>query len=93
MVRSWLRDYQAWALGLGRRFWRVRSLGGMRSQQAVTRRLPSGKRYTGHLLRAQYQKNFVSLGTAFSLGQLSLLVKRGYYDFAEASPLKAPRSK
>ncbi|WP_087607147.1 fimbria/pilus outer membrane usher protein [Klebsiella pneumoniae] len=51
------RDYQAWALGLGRGFGEFGSLGGDVTQ-AVTR-TPSGKRYTGHSLRAQYQKNFV----------------------------------
>ena len=55
------RDYQAWALGLGRGFGEFGSLGGDVTQ-AVTR-TPSGKRYTGHSLRAQYQKNFVRLST------------------------------
>ncbi len=82
------RDYQAWALGLGRGFGEFGSLGGDVTQ-AVTR-TPSGKRYTGHSLRAQYQKNFVSSGTAFSLASYRYS-SSGYYDFAEASALKAPR--
>lgn len=55
--------------------------------QAVTR-TPSGKRYTGHSLRAQYQKNFVSSGTAFSLASYRYS-SSGYYDFAEASALES----
>ena len=54
---------------------------------AVTR-TPSGKRYTGHSLRAQYQKNFVSSGTAFSLASYRYS-SSGYYDFAEASALES----
>ncbi len=80
------RDYQAWALGLGPRFWRVR-IAGRGCHQAVTR-TPSGKRYTGHSLRAQYQKNFVSSGTAFSLASYRYS-SSGYYDFAEASALES----
>lgn len=72
--------------GPGPRFWRVRSLGGDVTQ-AVTR-TPSGKRYTGHSLRAQYQKNFVSSGTAFSLASYRYS-SSGYYDFAEASALES----
>ncbi len=79
------RDYQAWALGLGRGFGEFGSLGGC--HQAVTR-TPSGKRYTGHSLRAQYQKNFVSSGTAFSLASYRYS-SSGYYDFAEASALES----
>ncbi|MBN0763807.1 fimbria/pilus outer membrane usher protein, partial [Pseudomonas aeruginosa] len=62
------------------------SLGGDVTQ-AVTR-TPSGKRYTGHSLRAQYQKNFVSSGTAFSLASYRYS-SSGYYDFAEASALES----
>ncbi len=80
------RDYQAWALGLGRGFGEFGSLGGDVTQ-AVTR-TPSGKRYTGHSLRAQYQKNFVSSGTAFSLASYRYS-SSGYYDFAEASALES----
>ncbi len=82
------RDYQAWALGLGRGFGEFGSLGGDVTQ-AVTR-TPSGKRYTGHSLRAQYQKNFVSSGTAFSLASYRYS-SSGYYDFAEASALESAR--
>lgn len=82
------RDYQAWALGLGRGFGEFGSLGGC--HQAVTR-TPSGKRYTGHSLRAQYQKNFVSSGTAFSLASYRYS-SSGYYDFAEASALESARA-
>lgn len=83
------RDYQAWALGLGRGFGEFGSLGGDVTQ-AVTR-TPSGKRYTGHSLRAQYQKNFVSSGTAFSLASYRYS-SSGYYDFAEASALESARA-
>lgn len=84
------RDYQAWALGTGRGFGEFGSLGGG-CHQAVTR-TPSGKRYTGHSLRAQYQKNFVSSGTAFSLASYRYS-SSGYYDFAEASALESARGK
>ncbi len=72
--------------GPGPRFWRVR-IAGRDVTQAVTR-TPSGKRYTGHSLRAQYQKNFVSSGTAFSLASYRYS-SSGYYDFAEASALES----
>ncbi|GKO04990.1 hypothetical protein NUKP99_26140 [Klebsiella variicola] len=55
--------------------------------QAVTR-TPSGKRYAGHSLRAQYQKDFVSSGTSFSLASYRYS-SSGYYDFAEASALES----
>lgn len=80
------RDYQAWALGLGRGFGEFGSLGG--DVTCAVTRTPSGKRYTGHSLRAQYQKNFVSSGTAFSLASYRYS-SSGYYDFAEASALSA----
>ena len=79
-------DYQSWALGLGRGFGEFGSLGGDVTQ-AVTR-TPSGKRYAGHSLRAQYQKNFVSSGTTFSLASYRYS-SSGYYDFAEASALES----
>lgn len=75
--------------GHGPRFWRVR-IAGRGCHQAVTR-TPSGKRYTGHSLRAQYQKNFVSSGTAFSLASYRYS-SSGYYDFAEASALESARA-
>lgn len=80
------QDYQSWALGLGRGFGEFGSLGGDVTQ-AVTR-TPSGKRYAGHSLRAQYQKNFVSSGTAFCLASYRYS-SSGYYDFAEASALES----
>lgn len=84
------QDYQSWALGVGRGFGEFGSLGGDVTQ-AVTR-TPSGKRYAGHSLRAQYQKNFVSSGTAFSLASYRYS-SSGYYDFAEASAWKARRGR
>ncbi len=80
------QDYQSWALGLGRGFGEFGSLGGDVTQ-AVTR-TPSGKRYAGHSLRAQYQKDFVSSGTSFSLASYRYS-SSGYYDFAEASALES----
>ncbi|CAM4178048.1 fimbria/pilus outer membrane usher protein [Klebsiella sp. 10982] len=80
------QDYQSWALGMGRGFGEFGSLGGDVTQ-AVTR-TPSGKRYAGHSLRAQYQKDFVSSGTSFSLASYRYS-SSGYYDFAEASALES----
>lgn len=80
------QDYQSWALGLGRGFGEFGSLGGDVTQ-AITR-TPSGKRYAGHSLRAQYQKDFVSSGTSFSLASYRYS-SSGYYDFAEASALES----
>ena len=84
------RDYQAWALGLAAVLassdrWEGCHPG--RHPYAVGQ-----KRYTGHSLRAQYQKNFVSSGTAFSLASYRYS-SSGYYDFAEASALESARGK
>ncbi len=72
--------------GPGRGFGEFGSLGGDVTR-AVTR-TPSGKRYAGHSLRAQYQKDFVSSGTTFSLASYRYS-SSGYYDFAEASALES----
>ncbi len=90
VVRSWPGTIRRGRWASGRGFGEFGSLGGDVTQ-AVTR-TPSGKRYTGHSLRAQYQKNFVSSGTAFSLASYRYS-SSGYYDFAEASALESAQGK
>ncbi len=84
------RDYQAWALGPGRGFGEFGSLGGDVTR-AVTR-TPSGKRYTGHSLRAQYQKILSaralrSASPAIATRQAAITI------LPKPAPLKAPGGK
>ncbi len=73
--------------GPGPRFWRVR-IAGRDVTRAVTR-TPSGKRYTGHLLRAQYQKILSaralrSASPAIATRQAAITI------LPKPAPLKAP---
>ena len=74
--------------GPGPRFWRVR-IAGRGCHRAVTR-TPSGKRYTGHSLRAQYQKILSaralrSASPAIATRQAAITI------LPKPAPLKAPR--
>ena len=80
------RDYQAWALGLGRGFGEFGSLGGMSPRPSPVRRRASAIRAIRCAL--SIRKNFVSSGTAFSLASYRYS-SSGYYDFAEASALES----
>ncbi len=86
VVRSWPGTIRRgrWARP---RFWRVRIAG---RDPAVTR-TPSGKRYTGHLLRAQYQKILSaralrSASPAIATRQAAITI------LPKPAPLKAPRA-
>lgn len=79
-------DYHAVAAGLGRGFGLLGALGLDTTWAATT--TPSGKRYTGHSLRAQYQKSVAQTGTSFSLASYRYS-SSGYYDFSEAAMLES----
>lgn len=80
------QDYQSWALGVGRGFGELGSLGGDATWANTT--TPSGKRSAGHSVRVQYQKDFAGTGTSFSLASYRYS-SGGYYDFSEASALES----
>ena len=80
------QDYQSWALGVGRGFGELGSLGGDATWANTT--MPSGKRSVGHSVRVQYQKDFAGTGTSFSLASYRYS-SGGYYDFSEASALES----
>ncbi len=81
------RDYQAWALGLGRGFGEFGSLGGCHQPSPVRRRASA----TGHSLRAQYQKILSaralrSASPAIATRQAAITI------LPKPAPLKAPRA-
>lgn len=80
------QDYQSWALGVGRGFGELGSLGG--DATWANTKTPSGKRSAGHSLRVQYQKDFAGTGTSFSLASYRYS-SGGYYDFSEANVLES----
>ncbi|MEG1213126.1 MAG: fimbria/pilus outer membrane usher protein [Leclercia sp.] len=79
-------DYHALALGVGHGLGELGSLGADLTLAGTT--TPSGKRYSGHSVRAQYQKNFAQLGTSFSLASYRYS-SSGYYDLSEATMLES----
>ena len=80
------QDYLSWALGVGRGFGELGSLGG--DATWANTKTPSGKRSAGHSLRVQYQKDFAGTGTSFSLASYRYS-SGGYYDFSEANALES----
>lgn len=78
-------DYHALALGVGHSLGELGSLGTDVTLAGTT--TPSGKRYRGHSLRAQYQKSFARVGTSFSLASYRYS-SSGFYDFSEAMRLE-----
>ncbi|ROS22885.1 outer membrane usher protein [Raoultella terrigena] len=81
------QKYQAWALGVGRGFGELGSLGA--DVTWATTATVSDKRYVGHSIRAQYQKDFTLTGTSFNLASYRYS-SSGYYDFSEANALDDP---
>lgn len=79
-------DYHALALGVGHNLGELGSLGADVTLADTT--APSGKRYSGHSLRAQYQKSFAEAGTSFSLASYRYS-SSGFYDFSEAMMLES----
>jgi len=79
-------DYHAMALGVGHSFGEFGSLGTDLTLAGTTS--PSGKRYSGHSLRAQYQKSVAQTGTTFSLASYRYS-SSGFYDFSEAMVLES----
>lgn len=80
------QDYQAWAMGIGRGFGELGSLGGDLTWANTA--TPSDKHFTGHSFRVQYQKDFARTGTSFSLASYRYS-SSGYYDFSEANALES----
>nr|WP_082019620.1 fimbria/pilus outer membrane usher protein [Leclercia adecarboxylata] len=78
-------DYHALALGLGHGLGELGSLGADLTLAGTA--APSGRRYNGHSLRAQYQKSFAQAGTTFSLASYRYS-SSGFYDFSEAMMLE-----
>ncbi len=78
-------NYHALALGLGHGLGELGSLGADVTLAGTI--APSGKRYSGHSLRAQYQKSFAQAGTTFSLASYRYS-SSGFYDFSEAMMLE-----
>ncbi|MEB6379018.1 fimbrial biogenesis outer membrane usher protein [Leclercia adecarboxylata] len=78
-------NYHALALGVGHGLGELGSLGADVTLAGTT--APSGKRYSGHSLRAQYQKSFAQAGTSFSLASYRYS-SSGFYDFSEAMMLE-----
>lgn len=81
------QDYQAWSLGIGRGFGELGSLGSDVTW-ANTATLPD-RHNVGHSLRVQYQKDFTSTGTSFSLASYRYS-SGNYYSFSEANALQSP---
>lgn len=81
------QDYQAWAMGVGRGFGELGSLGSDATWARTT--TPSDTRSAGQSFRVQYQKDFVQTGTSFSLASYRYS-SSGYYDFSEANTLESP---
>ncbi len=80
------QDYQAWALGIGRGFGELGSLGS--DVTWANTATPSDRHYAGHSLRVQYQKDFASTGTSFSLASYRYS-SGSYYGFSEANALES----
>ncbi|WP_408639700.1 fimbria/pilus outer membrane usher protein [Dryocola boscaweniae] len=83
------QQYQAYALGISRGFGELGSLGS--DVTFSTTSSPSGKRYIGRSVRAQYQKDFNLTGTSISLASYRYS-SSGYYDFSEAVALEGDNS-
>lgn len=79
-------DYQAWAGGVGRGFGDFGSLGA--DMTWANTRTPSGKRYAGHSVRVQYQKDINQTGTTFNIASYRYS-SSGFYDFNEANQLES----
>lgn len=78
-------DYHAVALGAGHGLGILGALGADTTWAATA--TPSGKRYAGYSVRAQYQKNFTGTGTSFSLASYRYS-SSGFYDLSEAVTLE-----
>ena len=82
-------NYNALALGLGRDFGDFGALG----VDMTRAKTDLGRRghYTGQAVRAQYQKDFDTTGTTFSLASYRYST-RNFYEFAEANEYRAEDS-
>ncbi|HCW47135.1 MULTISPECIES: fimbria/pilus outer membrane usher protein [Mixta] len=79
-------NYQAYAFGVGHGFGELGSIG-LDATLAATE-APSHRHYSGHSLRAQYQKDINLTGTTFSLASYRYS-SSGYYEFGEANALES----
>ena len=80
------QDYQSWAAGAGHGFGDFGSLGA--DVTWANTRAPSSKRYSGHSVRVQYQKDVSLTGTTFNLASYRYS-SNGFYDFSEANALES----
>jgi len=84
------KNYHSVALGLGKSLGDYGSLGS--DVTLATTRLPAGQSRNGQSVRVQYQKNFASSNTTFSMASYRY-TSSGYYAFSEANALSSPASR
>jgi len=82
-------DYHAAAVGLGKSLGELGSLGG--DVTWANTALPQGKSSSGQSMRVQYQKNFASTSTSFSMASYRYS-SSGFYTFGEANALSRTAS-
>ncbi|WP_422731668.1 fimbria/pilus outer membrane usher protein [Pantoea agglomerans] len=83
------QNYHAVAAGLGKSLGDFGSLG--TDLTLAKTRLPQGQSSSGQSIRAQYQKNFASTNTTFSMASYRYS-SSGYYAFSEANAMTSPAS-
>ncbi|MGK3142212.1 fimbria/pilus outer membrane usher protein [Pantoea sp. C2G6] len=80
------QNYHAFAVGIGKSLGDLGSLGGDVTLAKTV--LPQGGSRSGHSVRAQYQKNFASTNTTFSMASYRYS-SSGFYTFSEANAMTA----
>lgn len=83
------QNYHAVAAGLGKSLGDFGSLG--TDVTLAKTRMPEGQSRSGQSVRAQYQKNFVSTNTSFSMASYRYS-SSGFYAFSEANAMTSPAS-
>jgi len=83
------QNYHAVAAGLGKSLGDFGSLG--TDLTLAKTRMPEGQSRSGQSVRAQYQKNFVSTNTSFSMASYRYS-SSGFYAFSEANAMTSPAS-
>ena len=83
------QNYHAVAIGLGKSLGDFGSLG--TDVTVAKTRLPEGQSSSGQSVRAQYQKNFASTNTTFSMASYRYS-SSGFYAFSEANAMTSPAS-
>ncbi|WP_242455733.1 fimbria/pilus outer membrane usher protein [Pantoea agglomerans] len=83
------QNYHAVAAGLGKSLGDFGSLG--TDVTLAKTRMPEGQSRSGQSVRVQYQKNFVSTNTSFSMASYRYS-SSGFYAFSEANAITSPAS-